>query len=443
LLFGDAMAYDLVIHNGTIVTLNSDFEIIENGILCINDSNIAKLAALDDDASPPAAKDTIDAGGGIIMPGLINTHTHLPMTLFRGLADDLPLDVWLNETIFPAESTHINSETVRWGTLLACAEMVTSGTTTCCDGYFLEDDVASAVNDFGMRAILAQGVIDYPAPGVPDPAENIDTAKTYVKKWSGFSPTIRPSVFCHTPYTCSDITLKNAKHTAEEFGVLFQIHAAETKKEMDQFLSEHQMTPIQYLDKLGILDQNTLLVHCVWLHAADMEIIAARRSNISHNPESNMKLASGISPLSKLATYEIPIGLGTDGCASNNNLDLFQEMDTAAKLHKASTLDPTVMDARRILKMATIEAAKAIGLHDVIGSLETGKQADIVIIDTNKPHLVPMYHPESHIVYSAKGSDVRDVMVAGNILVRNGKLLAMDVDEIIHRVNEIAADIKN
>ncbi len=436
------MTFDLVIHNGTIVTVNSDFEIIENGIIGINDGKIALLTALNEDASPPTAKNTIDASGGIIMPGLINTHTHLPMTLFRGLADDLPLDVWLNETIFPAENTHINSETVRWGTLLACAEMVISGTTTCCDGYFLENDVAAAVNDFGIRAVLGQGVIDYPAPGVPNPAENVEAAKTYVKKWKDISATIRPSIFCHTPYTCSEETLKKAKHASKELGVLFQIHAAETKNEMDQFLSEHQLTPIHYLDKLGILDQNTLLVHCVWLNEADMEIIAARRSNVSHNPESNMKLASGISPLSKLATFDIAIGLGTDGCASNNNLDLFQEMDTAAKLHKVSTLDPTVMDARRILQMATIDAAKAIGLEDVIGSLETGKQADIVIVDTNKPHLVPMYHPESHIVYSANGSDVRDVMVAGNILVRNGKLLAMDVDEIIDRVNKIAAAIK-
>jgi 5-methylthioadenosine/S-adenosylhomocysteine deaminase len=436
------MPFDLVIHNGTIVTVNPEFEIIKNGIICIKKGKIAQVAAVADDTPPPQAKKIIDAGGGIIMPGLVNTHTHLPMTLFRGLADDLPLVAWLNDTIFPAESTYINSESVRWGTLLACAEMIISGTTTCCDGYFLEDDVASAVNDFGMRAVLGQGVIDYPAPGVPDPAANVETAKAYVEKWKNISPNIMPSVFCHTPYTCSDETLTKAKSVSEELGVLFQIHVAETKDERDQSLSEHQMTPIEYLDKLGILDQNTLLVHCIWLNEADIEIIAARQSNVSHNPESNMKLASGISPLSRLVNYGIPIGLGTDGCASNNNLDLFQEMDMAAKLHKASTLDPTVMDAGTVLKMATIDAARAIGLDDVIGSLETGKQADIVIVDSNQPHLVPMYHPESHIVYAAKGSDVRDVMVAGNILVRDGKLLTIDLDEIIDRVNEIASNIR-
>jgi 5-methylthioadenosine/S-adenosylhomocysteine deaminase len=436
------MPFDLVIHNGTIVTVNPEFEIIENGIICIKKDKITRVAAVADDRPPPQAKEIIDAGGGIIMPGLVNTHTHLPMTLFRGLADDLPLDTWLNETIFPAESTHINSESVRWGTLLACAEMIISGTTTCCDGYFLEGDVALAVNDFGMRAVLGQGVIDYPAPGVPDPAANVETAKAYVEEWKDISSKIMPSIFCHTPYTCSEETLTKAKSVSQELGALFQIHAAETKDERNRFLSEYQMTPIKYLDKLGILDQNTLLVHCIWLNKADIEIIAARQSKVSHNPESNMKLASGISPLSRLVNYGIPIGLGTDGCASNNNLDLFQEMDMAAKLHKASTLDPTVMDAGTVLKMATIDAARAIGLDDVIGSLETGKQADIVIIDTNQPHLVPMYHPESHIVYAAKGSDVSDVMVAGKILVRDGKLLTVDLDAIIDRVNEIASNIR-
>ncbi len=434
------MPYDLVIHNGTIVTVNASFEIIENGIVCIKDGKLARVTANPDKALP-RARTLINAGGGIILPGLVNTHTHLPMTLFRGLADDLPLDTWLNETIFPAESKHITSKTVRWAALLACAEMALAGTTTCCDGYFLEDDVARAVNEFGLRAILGQGVIDYPAPGVPDPAQNIKTARDYVNRWTNISTLLDPSIFCHTPYTCSAKTLTQAKSAAQDLGVLFQIHVAETKNERDQFLSEHKLTPIQYLDNLGILDKDTLLVHCVWLDEADMEIIAARKSSVSHNPESNMKLASGIAPIDKMAGYGIPVGLGTDGCASNNNLDLFQEMDTAAKLHKASTLNPTVMDAEMILKMATIDAARAIGLDHIIGSLETGKQADLIIIDTHCPHLVPMYHPQSHIVYAAKGSDVTDVIVAGNVLVRDRKLPNLDLDEILDQVNAIASSI--
>lgn len=434
------MPYDLAIHNGTIVTVNSSFEIIENGIVCITDGKLARVME-NPDKSLPRAKALIDARGGIILPGLINTHTHLPMTLFRGLADDLPLDAWLNETIFPAERKHITPKTVRWASLLACAEMALAGTTTCCDGYFLEDDVAGAVNEFGLRAILGQGVIDYPAPGVPDPAQNIKTASGYVKRWTNTSALLNPSIFCHTPYTCSSKTLTQAKSAARDLGVLFQIHVAETKNERDQFLFEHKLTPIQYLDDLGILDKDTLLVHCVWLNEADMEIIAARKAKVSHNPESNMKLASGIASIEALAGYGIPIGLGTDGCASNNNLDLFQEMDTAAKLHKASTLNPTVMDAEKILKMATIDAARAIGLDHMIGSLETGKQADLIVIDTHCPHLVPMYHPPSHIVYAAKGSDVTDVIVAGNMLVHDRKLLNFDLDEILDRVNAIASGI--
>ena len=439
---GDPMTYDLVIHNGTIVTVNSDFEIIEDGVIGINDGEIADLGGLDEGALPPAGKEVIDAGGGIIMPGLINTHTHLPMTLFRGLADDLPLDTWLNEIIFPAESKHITASTVRWASLLACAEMLMGGTTACCDGYFFEDDVARSVKESGLRAVLAQGVIDYPAPGVPDPSENINAATDYVLRWKNNATRLSPSIFCHAPYTCSAETLTRAKSAAQDLDVLFQIHAAETKSEHDRFLSEYNRTPIQYLDNLGILDENTLLVHCVWLNDADMKIIAGRRSKVSHNPGSNMKLASGIAPVEKLAGYGIPVGLGTDGCASNNNLDIFQEMDMAAKLHKASTLDPTIMDAKTVLKMATIDAARAIGLDHMIGSLETGKQADLIIIEAHSPHLTPMYHPESHIVYTAKGSDVRDVWVAGNALVRDRKLVNLDLNEIIMQVNEIASVIK-
>jgi 5-methylthioadenosine/S-adenosylhomocysteine deaminase len=436
------MPYDLVIHNGTIVTVNSQFEIIDNGVIGIRDGKLACVMP-SQGKDWPADQNLIDAGGGIILPGLINTHTHLPMTLFRGLADDLPLDTWLNKIIFPAESRHITPENVYSASLLACAEMVLAGTTTCCDGYFLEDEVARAVNDFGLRAILGQGVIDFPAPGIPDPLDNIEAACDYVNRWAGRSALIDPSIFCHAPYTCSAETLSRAKFAARDSGVLFQIHVAETKRERDQFLTEQKVTPVQYLDNLGILDEDSLLVHCVWLDQVDIEIIAKRKSKVSHNPQSNMKLASGIASLEKMAKYGIPIGLGTDGCASNNTLDLFQEMDTAAKLHKANTLNPTVMNAQMILKMATIDAARVIGRDHIIGSLEVGKQADVIIIDTHRPHLVPMFHPQSHLVYAAKGSDVADVIVGGRVLVRDRKLMNMDLDEIMDRVNAIAANIRS
>ncbi len=428
------MGFDIVIHNGTVITVNPDFDIIENGLVCVKNDRIEKVEVRAGDLPLPETKEVIDAGDGIIMPGLVNTHTHLPMSLFRGLADDLPLMTWLNEHIFPAEKKEINPDSVRLGALLSCAEMIISGTTTCCDGYFFEDAVAKAVYDSGMRAVLGQGVMDFPTPGVPDPSDNIRTALEFADKWQDFCPTITPSIFCHSPYTCSADTLTGAKEAANSKGLLFQIHAAETKHERDQILSEQRATPISYLDRIGILDKNTLLVHAIWIDENDMETIARNDAKVSVTTESEMKLASGIAPVPALIEAGITVGLGTDGCASNNDLDLFGEMDLTAKLHKVSTLDPTVMDAQTVLGMATMGGAKALGLAGHIGSLEPGKQADLIIIDTNKPHLVPMYNPVSHIVYAVSGSDVRDVIVSGKILLRNRTILTLDLEDILERV---------
>ena len=437
------MPYDLVIHNGTILTVNDAFEILPNGLICVKAGKLERVENLAENHPLPAADEIIDAGGGLVMPGLINTHTHLPMILFRGLADDLPLDIWLNEHIFPAESSHLSPERVRQGSLLACAEMMLSGTTTCCDGYFYEDEVAEAVLKSGMRAVLAQGVIDFPAPGVPDPQDNLKIPDAFVAGWQNRTSLISPSVFCHSAYTCSAETLREAKALCKAHGLLYQIHVAETQNELRQIQSEHQCTPIQYLDRLGILDENTLLIHCVWLTDEDIDIIAERKAGISHNPESNAKLAAGIAPVPHILRSGIPVGLGTDGCASNNDLDLFHEMDMAAKIHKAVSFDPTTMDARTVVEMATIGGASAIGLGKYIGSLEAGKQADLIIIDIASSHLSPIYHPESHIVYAAKSSDVRDVVVDGRVRVRNRKVLNLDVEEIMAKVREIAADIKS
>ena len=439
---GKQMVFDTVIHNGVIVTVNRDFDIIEDGVVCIKNGKIVKIGTRSNDAPVPEGKTLLDAQGGIVMPGLVNTHTHLPMALFRGLADDLPLSVWLNDCIFPAEAKHINPETVRFGALLSCAEMILSGTTTCCDGYFYENVVAAAVDEIGMRGVLGQGVIDFPAPGVPNPADNIKTAVGYAEKCQGLSHLIHPSIFCHSPYTCSEETLKRAKAAADSKGLVFQIHVAETRDEYIRFQTEYRTTPVKYLDRIGILDPNTLLVHAIWLDPDDIEIISKRKASVSHNPESNMKLASGIAPVLDLLKAGITVGLGTDGCASNNDLDLFREMDTAAKLHKVNALDSTVMNARTILNMATMGGAKAIGLDHAIGSLEAGKQADVIVIDTRKPHLVPVYNPVSQIVYAANGQDVQDVIVSGNILVRNRELLTVDLEDILEKVRKISDDIK-
>ncbi len=425
------MHLDTLIVNGILVTVNPDFEIIENGWLGIKDGRIVGVQPHRPGFLLPSAIETIDANGGIVMPGLVNTHTHLPMTLFRGLADDLPLMTWLNDHIFPAEATFIQPESVYVGTLLACTELLLSGTTTCCDGYFYEHFSAQAVSLCGLRAILAQGVIDYPAPGVPDPSQNTTAARDFVQHWQNVSPLIQPSVFCHSPYTCSEITLEKAKDIARSTGSLFQIHVAETRYEYELIKDRHHMSPIAYLDSLDILDSRTLLVHAIWLDDADIDIVARSGATISHTPESAMKLGSGIARIPEFIQAKIRVGLGTDGCASNNNQDMFQEMDTAAKLHKVSTMNPQAMKSRIVLEMATIDGARALGLDRTIGSLEPGKQADILILDAHAPHLTPLYHPESHIVYAANGSDVRDVMIAGKWRVKSRELVSLNLNEIL------------
>ena len=435
------MGYDLVIHNGTIITVNPAGDIIEDGVVCVNETLLEEIGPRSKTAPLPNAKKTIDARGGLVLPGLVNTHSHLPMTIFRGLADDLPLEIWLNEHIFPAEGKHIQPNTVRWGTLLGAAEMLLSGTTTCCDGYFYEDIVAEAISTTGLRTVVGQGVIDFPAPGVPDPVKNVETAAAFVKKWKDRYERLTPSIFCHSPYTCSPETLEMAKGVARESGVLFQIHVAETKNEVDQCQTTRGMTPVAFLEERGILDKNTLLVHCVHLSANDVELIVRSGAMVSHNPESNMKLAAGVAPVPQLLTAGVTVGLGTDGCASNNNLDLFSEMDTMAKLHKVVGSDPTLLSARKGLEMATIDGARAIGLSDAIGSLEAGKQADVIIVDTNRPHLTPLYHPLSHLVYAARGSDVTHAIIGGKMVVADGLLQTVDLEEITTHVRRIGESV--
>ena len=432
------METDTLIHNAIILTCNPHFDILPRGWVSVSGGRIQGLGPEPDSGNRPAARESIDARGGIVMPGLVNTHTHLPMTLFRGLADDLPLKVWLTDHIFPAERAVLRPESIRWGTLLACAEMALSGTTTCCDGYFHESAVAEAVDAFGLRAVLGQGVIDQPAPGVPDPTHNIAIARDFCRQWRERKDTIHPSVFCHSPYACSRETVVSAKRLCDEFGLLFQIHAAETRWESEHVRSLHGMSPIRLLDRAGVLDEHTLLAHCVWVDAEDIAVIAERRANVSHNPESNMKLASGVAPVAKIRAAGIPVGLGTDGCASNNDLDLFAAMDMTAKLHKVMNHDPTVLSAKTVIRMATIDGARALGLDREIGSLEPGKQADLIIVDTRVPHLTPLHQPVSAIVYAAKGSDVRTVMVGGRLLVKNRRVLAVDMEDVMHRVGRIS-----
>ena len=417
---------DLLIVNGRIVTMDEECRIIDHGMVAVTNDIITDV---DENHARHLyrAEKEIDAKGCIVMPGLVNTHTHLPMSLFRGLADDMELMTWLNDHIFPAEGEHIRPDTVYAGTRLSLVELLLAGVTTVCDGYFHEDDVARAVHESGIRAVLAQGVIDYPAPGVPDPVLNIQAAREYAETWKNVSPLITPSIFCHSPYTCSGDTLKKAKDAARDHHILFQIHGAETSFEAQTIQSKHGKSPVAYMADLGILDKRTLIVHAVHVDERDIAIIAKHKAAVSHNPESNMKLASGIAPVPDMLKAGIHVGLGTDSSASNNDLDMFSEMDSTAKLHKIDRMDPTIMNAENVLKMATLGGASAIGLGHLTGSLETGKQADIIIVDMQKPHLTPMYNPLSHLVYAVKGSDVRDVLVAGREIVRNRSLLSMDL----------------
>jgi len=434
------MTFDLILHNGIMLTMNPVLEVITDGYIAVQDGRIHQIGTKPQ-SGLPKAHIKIDAQGGIIMPGLVITHTHLPMTLFRGLADDLPLSVWLQEHIFPAESTHINPTNVHRAALLGCVELLLGGTTTICDGYFLEGQVAEAVLATGLRAIVGQGIIDYPAPGVPDPADNIRNAAAFVEQYRERSTLLTPSVFCHSPYTCSASTLQKAKALAIDNGVLFQIHIAETRQEnKDPFAVEHG-SAIRYLDDIGLLDPQTLLVHTVWVDDNDIAILAAQGCGISHNPESNMKLASGVAPVPKFLNAGIAVGLGTDGCASNNDMDIFQEMDVAAKLHKVYTQDATAMDAATVLKMATIEAARAIGMEREIGSLEVGKAADIIVIDTHKPHLVPLYNPVSQLVYAARSSDVSHVLIAGELLVQQRQLKHIDLMPVMEQMRRLSRTI--
>lgn len=432
---------DVLISGGTTLTMSGHMEIIENSEIGIKNGKII-FVQKKDDLTTYRAKKILDASGCIIIPGLINTHTHAPMVYFRGLSDDLPLMDWLDNYIFPAEARFVNADMVYHSSLLAIAEMILSGTTTFCDGYFFEGGVARAAIDSGIRAMVANGFADFPTPETPDPAKNEGVARSFVDKWTGISPLVSPALFCHAPYTCSPETLRKIKEVARNAGVFFLTHVAETKSEVQDIKDRYGKTPVRHLHHLGVLDEKTIAVHCNWVDKEEIEILADCGAGVSHNPESSMKLAAGIAPVPAMLEKGVTVGLGTDGCASNNDHDLFTEMDSAAKVHKIMEMDPAVMDAKTVLRMATINGAKALGLESMIGSIEPGKCADIIILDTNKPHLTPMYNPYSHLVYAAKGSDVSHSIVNGRLVMENRKLLTLDPENIMARANEESMEVR-
>jgi len=434
--------YDLLITNGLILTLESGAEPIASGFVAVRDGRIAETGSMSELPAEAGARETLDLAGGLVMPGLVNAHTHAAMALFRGLADDLPLMTWLQEHIFPAEAAHVDEDLVYWGTKLACAEMLLSGTTCFADGYFFEDRAARAVQETGMRAVLGQGVLDFPAPGVPDPAENIAAAREFIEGWRGVSPLIRPSVFCHSPYTCSPETLVRGKDLARDLGVLFQIHAAETRGETEQVQAERGLTPIRFLDSLGILDQDTLAVHCVHLDEEEIGLLAERGTSAAVCVESQMKLGSGVARVPEMLAKGVGVALGTDGPASNNDLNLFGEIRSLGLLFKAAALDPTVLPAAQVLSLAGPGGGRALGWGDEIGRLKPGMKADLIVLDLKRPHLQPLYNPYSQLVYACTGREIAHVLVEGRVLVRHGRLTTLDMEETLVKVREIAAGVR-
>jgi 5-methylthioadenosine/S-adenosylhomocysteine deaminase len=430
---------DILITNGTVLQIDADSTRIENGAVAIAGDKIRAVGRAADFSASSASR-VIDARGGIIMPGLVNTHTHAAMTCFRGLADDLPLMQWLNEHIFPAEA-HLDEAKVYCGTLLACAEMIRSGTTCFCDMYLFEDAVARAAVAAGVRAIVGEVLYDFPSPNYGDIEQGFAYTKELIARWQD-DPLVSVAVEPHSPYLCAPELLKRASSLAAAHRIPMVIHLSETESEVAQMKSKSGLTPVGFLAEQGVLSPNLLACHCVVLTDEDISLLRRFDVKVSHNPESNMKLASGIAPVPELVQQGICVGLGTDGCASNNNLDLFLEMGTAARLHKVSTLDPTVMDAAGVLRMATIDAARALGIDHLTGSLEPGKAADIIIIDTAKPHLTPMYHPDSHLVYAARGSDVATTIINGRIVMEDGKFLSLDIGKVMEDINVIAEEIR-
>jgi 5-methylthioadenosine/S-adenosylhomocysteine deaminase len=438
----DETLMDLLLTNiSWLVTCDEDMQCFRSGALAVEGPRLIAVGDTDEVRQRFRGRRECDLSGFLVLPGLINTHTHAAMSCFRGLADDLALSRWLHEFIFPAEAAHVNPELVYRGTLLACVEMLKNGVTTFCDGYFFEEAAVRAASDCGIRAVLGQGVLDFPTPDQPDPSRFRDRAESFLRSFPRGLDRLRPSIFCHAPYTCSDETLQWAKGLCRDQGILLQIHLSETAAEVQELTKKYGKRPVFHLDCLGILDHLTLCAHAVWIDQEEIELLADRKATISHNAESNMKLASGIAPVPRMLAAGIKVGLGTDGCASNNNLDLFSEMDKVAKLHKVVHRDPVVCPAPQVLRMATRDGAAALGWESEIGSLEVGKKADFIAIDLNQAHLTPLYHPESHLVYAVKGSDVRHVWIDGKQVVRDRQVLTADETEVIAAVRALSRQI--
>src|SRR5918994_835434 len=420
-----------IVRGGTVVTVDGARNVYSPGAVAIEGTTIVGVGTASDIAARFKAAEQINTAGSIVIPGLINTHGHAPMVLYRGLADDLRLQEWLEKYIFPAEAKTVSREMVRAGTRLAALEMIQSGTTTYADMYYFEEEIARVTKAAGMRGVLGQTIIQFPVPDAKTPQEGLARNEAFIKEFAN-DDLIVPAVAPHSPYTLDARDLLASRALATKYAVPLLIHVAETEAELANSRKAHSgMSPVAYLQAIGFWGPRTIANHGVWVNAADMKILRSHQVAVSHNPESNMKLASGIAPVPAYLAAGITVGLGTDGAASNNDLDMFEAMRFAALLHKLKTGDPRTIPAATALEMATIQGARALGLEKQIGSLETGKRADLVVVSTSSARMTPIYDPVSHLVYTARGEDVRTVMVNGRVLMRDRKMLTLDESAVL------------
>jgi len=431
----------LLVTNATVVTMDPERQVLERGAVAIDGSEIVAVGPTADVTARIRAQDTLDAAGQIVLPGLINTHTHAPMVLYRGLADDLALSEWLENYIFPAEAKTVSPAFVRAGTRLAALEMIESGTTTYADMYYFEEEIAKETKAAGLRGVLGQTVIRFPVADAKTPAESLARAEAFIKAYKGDS-LITPAVAPHAIYTVDADTLRAARDLSRRHNVPTLIHLAETQEESQNAEKEFKSSPVRYLDGLGFLGPGVLAAHGVWVSEPDIALLTMRGVGVSHNPESNMKLASGTAPVPAYLRADAAIGLGTDGAASNNDLDMFEAMRMTSLLHKLQSGDPRAVAARVALEMATIRGARALGMAAQIGSIEPGKRADLILVDVSGARQTPMYDPVSHLVYVARGDDVRTTIVNGRILMRDRKVLTLNDADVLRDARTWAGKVR-
>ena len=420
---------DLLVAGGTIVTMDQTRRVITDGAIAVSNGRIVAIGPRAEIERAYTSRQRVDATGKVVTPGLINGHTHIPMVLFRGLADDLDLQEWLTKYIFPAEAKNVTEEFVRVGTRLGLAEMIRGGTTTYCDMYYFEDAIADETAKAGVRGVLGETIIDFPVADNKTNAEGMAYVEKFVARWKGHELII-PAIAPHAPYTVSEEHLKAVRAFSDRTGAPIVTHISETKREVDDSVKAKGASPVAYLDRIGFLNDRVIAAHVVWPQGTDIAILKQRGVGVIHNPQSNMKLASGVAPVPKMMMEGVLVGLGTDGAASNNDLNMWEEMDTVAKLHKVFSGDPKVISAQQAFELATIRGAQALHLEKEIGSLEMGKRADILIINRDTLNQIPLYNVYSDLVYATKASDVETVVINGRLVMRDRRLLTLNEEAV-------------